>query len=386
MSLFPPPPAPKSNLGHYRILSPNAGVRVSPLCLGAMNFGNAWKGIAGTCDKKACFEILDHFYQNGGNFIDTAGNYQDEESEQWIGEWMEKRGVRDQMVIATKFTTGFRKAHADKELQCNFGGNSAKSLHISMERSLQKLKTSYIDLMYVHWWDYTTSIPEVMKALNAMADAGKILYLGISDTPAWIVTKANAYARQHGLRPFSVYQGRWSAADRDTEHEIIPMIQDEGMAMCPWGALGGGKFRTEEQWKALKEGKEEGRQMGGPSEQDLKVSKVLEKIAASKSSKMTSVALAYIIQKVPYVFPIVGGRTVEHLKDNIAALSLKLSKEDVALIDGAYGFSPIFPNNFIFGADFNLQMTAADVALTKWTTYLDVPKNKQAIEPREQKK
>ncbi|KAL1303609.1 hypothetical protein AAFC00_006973 [Neodothiora populina] len=102
MSPFAPAPKPKSNLGYHRVLSPSAGVTVSPICLGAMNFGDAWKEMMGACDKKQTFEILDYFYEMGGNFIDTANNYQNEESEQWIGEWMESRGNRDQMVIATK--------------------------------------------------------------------------------------------------------------------------------------------------------------------------------------------------------------------------------------------------------------------------------------------
>lgn len=148
MSLFAPAPEPKSALGYHRILSSTSGVRVSPLCLGAMNFGDAWEAFMGKCDKKTTFEMLDFFYEQGGNFIDTANNYQDEQSEMWIGEWMEARGNRSEMVIATKFTTGFRKAHADKEkVQSNFQGNHAKSLHVSLNASLKKLKTDYIDIV-----------------------------------------------------------------------------------------------------------------------------------------------------------------------------------------------------------------------------------------------
>lgn len=137
---------------------------------------------------------------------------------------MEERGNRDQMVIATKYTTGFKTYQKDV-LQSTSVGNSAKSLRVSLEASLKKLKTDYIDILYVHWWDFTTSIPELMKSLNAAADAGKIIYLGVSDTPAWVVSKANEYARNHGLRQFVVYQGQWSAASRDFERDIIPMVQ-----------------------------------------------------------------------------------------------------------------------------------------------------------------
>ncbi|KAI0538457.1 norsolorinic acid reductase [Xylaria digitata] len=341
MSFLPTAPPAKSPLARYRILSPTASVRVSPLCLGAMNFGDAWKQSMGACDKDTVNRILDFFYEQGGNFIDTASNYQFEESETWLGEWMKSRGVRDQMVIATKYTTNYRSNHTD-EILINFQGNGTKSLHTSVERSLKKLQTDYIDLLYLHWWDFSTSIPEVMQSLNQLVLAGKVLYLGVSDTPAWIVSKANEYARNHGLRQFSVYQGNWSAASRDFEREIIPMTKAEGMGLAPWGALGGGKFKTEEQRK-----KNEGRSTP-PTEIEAKVSKALEAVAKRKNTIITSVAQAYVMHKTPYVFPIIGGRTLEHLKGNIEALSLSLSEEDIEEIEAAAPFDLGFPSNFAY--------------------------------------
>lgn len=184
--------------------------------------------------------MLDFFWENGGNFIDTANNYQGEESETWIGEWMKARGNRDEMVLATKFTTGYRTVGADEKIKVNFQGNHAKSLRVSVNASLKKLQTDYIDLLYVHWWDFTTSIPELMNSLHNLVTTGKVLYLGISDTPAWVVVKCNDYARFHGLTQFAVYQGHWSAAFRDFERDIIPMVEAEGMALAPWGAIGRG--------------------------------------------------------------------------------------------------------------------------------------------------
>ncbi|CZS89172.1 probable IN2-2 protein [Rhynchosporium agropyri] len=341
---FAAPPAPKTALGYYRMLSPTASVRVSPLCLGAMNFGNSWKDFMGECDQKSTEEILDFFYESGGNFIDTANNYQKEESETWLGEWMKKRGIRDQMVIATKFTTCFRAGYGEKEIIVNTAGNGTKSLHLSVEASLKKLQTTYIDLLYVHWWDFTCSIPELMQSLNHLVASGKVLYLGISDTPAWVVSKANEYARQNHLRQFCVYQGRWSAEHRDFERDIIPMCRDEGMGLAPWGALGGGHFKSDEQRKS-----QEGRKMGEASEAAIKVSKVLEKIATSKEAQITSVALAYVMQKTPYVFPIVGGRKIDHLKGNIEGLSLQLTEEDIKAIEEANAFDIGFPHNFLGG-------------------------------------
>ncbi|KAI1399502.1 norsolorinic acid reductase [Hypoxylon fuscum] len=343
MPPLPLAPPPKSPLARYRVLSPTASVRVSPICLGGMNFGNAWQDYMGAVDQKQTEEILDFFYEQGGNFVDTSNNYQAEQSETWIGEWMKKRGVRDQMIIATKYTTNFR-SHRGDEININNQGNGTKSLHVSVSASLKKLQTDYIDLLYLHWWDGSTSIPEVMQALNQLVTAGKVLYLGISDAPAWVVSKANEYARAHGLRQFSVYQGRWSAASRDFEREILPMTKAEGMSLAPWGALGGGKFKTEEQRQNSGSGRS-----SDPTEAEIKVSKALEAVARRKNTIITSVAQAYVTHKAPYVFPIVGGRTKEHLKGNIEALTLQLDDDDIKEIEGATPFDLGFPGHFLFG-------------------------------------
>jgi aryl-alcohol dehydrogenase-like predicted oxidoreductase len=257
---------------------------------------------------------------------------------------MAKRGNRDQMVIATKYTTAYRGGHGGKEILANTSGNGSKSLHTSVEASLKKLQTTYIDLLYVHWWDWTTSIPELMQSLNYQVATGRVLYLGASDIPAWVVSKANEYARSHGLRGFSVYQGNWAADKRDFERDIIPMCINEGLGLCPWGALGGGNYKTDAQ-RASSDGRNPEKMGRQVPESAIKVSKVLEKIAAAKGieGQLTSVALAYVMHKTPYVFPIVGGRKVEHLKGNIEALSLELTDEDMAEIEGAVPFDIGFP-------------------------------------------
>ncbi|KAL6822875.1 Norsolorinic acid reductase [Trichoderma sp. SZMC 28015] len=310
-----------------------------------MSFGSGWKGYLGDCDQKASEEILDVFYQQVSNFIDTSNNYQLGESETIIGEWMKKRGNRDEMVIATKYTTNYENHPDSKKLKANYTGNGSKSLHVSVEASLKKLQTDYIDLLYVHWWDFSTSTSELMISLNNLVNSGKVLYLGISDSPAWVVSKANEYARNHGLRQFSVYQGRWSAAAREFERDIIPMCKAEGMGIAPWGALGAGRFKTEEQRNAP------GGRNVEATEGEIKVSKVLEAVASRKNSIITSVALAYVMHKAPYVFPIVGGRKVEQLKENIAALTLKLTEEDIAEIEAAVPFELGFPYDLLWGSE-----------------------------------
>ena len=373
-----PADKPNSLLGYHRILSPTAGVRVSPLCLGTMNFGEAWKETVGECDKDTSLRILDFFFEHGGNFIDTASNYQNEETEVLIGEWLAKRQIRDQIVLATKFTS--TSPSDSLKIKTNHQGNHSKNLRISLETSLKKLQTSYIDLLYVHWWDFSTSIPELMQSLHHMVAAGKVLYLGISDTPAWIVSKANEYARQKGLTQFSVYQGYWNAALRDFERDIIPMCEAEGMALAPWGALGRGMLVPPAEFEKKNEGR-----TGTQPDYVKKVAIALDEIARKKWTKTTSIALAYVMHKSPYVFPIVGGRKVEHLKSNIEALSIELSDDEMDAIDNAAPFSIGFPLNFLFERGeqkYNSRMTTKDILFMQPAGSLDTVQKTKPPKPR----
>lgn len=200
-----------------------------------------------------------------------------------------------------------------------------------------------------------------MQSLNHLVQQRKVLYLGVSDTPAWVVVQCNAYARAHGLRPFSVYQGRWSAAVRDFEREIIPMCKFEGMSLAPWGALGGGFFKSPSEGE-----KEGGRSLRLPGAEE-QVSVVLDKVAKKKGVPITSIGLAYVMHKgehipdpgsifwtlteiaAPYVFPIVGGRKVSHLESNIEALGIHLTQEEIEEIDTGYDFQLGFPHAFLRG-------------------------------------
>jgi aryl-alcohol dehydrogenase-like predicted oxidoreductase len=190
-----------------------------------------------------------------------------------------------------------------------------------------------------------------MQSLNDLVHAGKVLYLGISDSPAWVVAKANQYARDHGLRQFVVYQGLWNAGIRDFEADIIPMCKDEGMELLPYGSLGQGRFHTEEGFKE-REQNNPGRKGKPYSQHDKNVSKALDKIAKAKGTAITSVAFAYVRHKAPYVFPIIGGRKLEHLKGNIAALEVSLSPQDIKEIESAYSYDPGFPHTFLSGTLF----------------------------------
>ncbi|KAF4612973.1 hypothetical protein D9613_010911 [Agrocybe pediades] len=345
MQLYSPVPPPKTELSRYRLLSPHAGVHVSPLQLGAMSIGDKWAQLGmGSMDKESSFKLLDAFFDNGGNFIDTANGYQDETSEMFIGEWAEKRGIRDQLFIATKYSTNFKERNKDIEQKIMYVGNSSKSLYLSVEASLKKLRTEYIDLLYVHWYDWHTSIEEIMRSLHVLIVQRKVLYLGISDSPAWVVAKANQYARDHGLTPFVVYQGNWNIMDRELEREVIPMARNEGLAIAPWGVLAGGKIRTDAEEERRRQTGEKGRTIFDPSwernDREKAVCKVLEKVAADIGAKhITSVAIAYLMHKAPFVFPIVGGRKPEQLLANVEALEITLTPEHIKELESVATFN-----------------------------------------------
>ncbi|KAH7925891.1 Aldo/keto reductase [Leucogyrophana mollusca] len=379
MSIWTATPKPQERLARYRVLSPTAGIHVSPLQLGALSIGDQWEKFGlGSMNKDSSFKLLDAYYDAGGNFIDTANNYQDQTSEQFIGEWAESRGIRDQLVIATKYTTNYQRGQDNIKQKILFTGNNVKSMHMSVEVSLKNLRTTYIDILYLHWWDYATSIEEVMNGLHNLVQQGKVLYLGISDTPAWVVAKANQYARDHGKTPFVIYQGLWNVMERSFERDIIPMARSEGLALAPWAVLAGGKLRTDEEDARRRQTGENGRTMFGPwerTEDEKKMSAALEKIAKEIGAKhVTAIAIAYLMHKTPYVFPIIGGRKVEQLLGNIEALEVKLTPEHIQYLDGIIPFDPGFPTSMIGdGSDAPF--------LLKSAAYIDVMPAPKPISP-----
>ena len=265
---------------------------------------------------------------------------------------MTARGNRDQMVIATKFTTDYATYHTGKNKAPNHNGNHKRNMVISLRDSLAKLQTDFVDILYLHWWDYTTSIEEVMDGLDILVKQGKVLYLGISDAPAWVVSAANTYAAAHGKTPFVIYQGRWNVMVRDMERDIIPMAKQFGLALAPWDVLGGGRFKTKKQVEEREKAGESLRaaigSSGGMSAQEVAMSAALEKVAEEVGvSSITAVALAYVMAKAPNVFPIVGGRRIEHLKDNIQSLTIRLTPEQIKYLESVQPFDAGFPHNFL---------------------------------------
>ncbi|KAK4173096.1 aldo/keto reductase [Triangularia setosa] len=376
------PPNPQTELGRLQILSTTAAIRVSPLALGGGNIGQAWNQTWGFQTKERAFELLDAYLEAGGNFIDTSNTYQDGESETWIGEWLSlSPSRRDRVVIATKYTSDFALLDSScparqKGQFANCAGNSRRSLFQSVKSSLMRLRTEWIDILYVHWWDYTASIEEVIDSLNVLVQQGKVLYLGVSDTPAWIVSAANTYAKSHGKVGFSVYSGKWSVLARDVEREVLPMCKAFGMAFVPWGALGSGFLQSKRQMEERERQGEGLRAWGRGRGREGEMSDALERIGSELGvESVTCVALAYVLTKakrmgVHCVYPVIGGRKVEQLKENIQALELELTEEQIAALERVKEFDIGFPHDFIGG---DPDMTGVWGDLTAQTVYLSPP-------------
>src|SRR5437764_12542140 len=206
-----------------------SGLRVSEVALGTMTFGDDW-GWGADADESA--RIFDAFADAGGTFVDTASNYTEGTSERLVGELA--AGRRDRFVLATKYTLTIDPSDP------NAGGNHRKSLVRSLEQSLRRLRTDYVDLLWLHMRDGATPIEEVVRALDDQVRAGKVLYVGISDSPAWVAARANAIAELRGWTPFVALQLPYSVASRDPERELLPMAAELGLTVAAWGVLGAG--------------------------------------------------------------------------------------------------------------------------------------------------
>ena len=309
------------------------GLRVSELVLGAMTFGEQG-GVGAPIEE--CRRILDAYAEAGGNIVDTAINYRGGASEEILGELLP--GRRDRFVVATKYTV--TRDPADP----NGGGNHRKNLRLSLETSLRRLRTDYVDVYWVHIWDRHTPIEETMRALDDAVRAGKVLYVGVSDTPAWVVSRANTLAEWRGWTPFAGLPVPYSLLNRDAERELLPMAEACGMTVTAWSPLGGGVLS--------------GKYSAGPSDgtarlsrhtisdHDLGVARVVQEVAAELGVTPAQVALAWTRQRVD-VLPIVGARTVEQLRDNLGCTAVSLPAEAVERLEAATEVRLGFPADFI---------------------------------------
>jgi aryl-alcohol dehydrogenase-like predicted oxidoreductase len=327
----------------YRLLG-RTGLRVSELCLGAMVFGDQ-RGSWGASREQAA-AIIKRYAQAGGNFIDTANHYAGGESERIVGELI--GADRDRWVLATKYTLS-----SDPD-DPNAGGSHRKSLRRAIDASLQRLGTDYIDLYWVHIWDAFTPVEELIRALDDLVKSGKVLYVGISDTPAWTVSRAVTLAEERGMTPFCALQVPYSLVERTVERELLPVARALDLAVTGWAPLGGGlltgRYGTDRERPADSRvagigGVYEARTL---SERNLAIADAVNAVAEARDASATQVAIAWVRaqQHRAVTIPIVGVRTQEQLEDNLAAVHINLEPHELAALDEASRLPLGFPGDF----------------------------------------
>ena len=313
-------------LNHYLTLG-DSGLRVSPFCLGAMTFGNDWGWGSDVAEATA---ILSSYFEHGGNFVDTANAYTKGHSEAIIGDYLRKGSTgRDRVVIATKFFANLYPGDP------NGGGASRKSLTAACEQSLRRLQTDYIDLYWMHLWDRFTPIEETMRALDDLVRAGKVRYIGFSDTPAWKTAQAQVLAQFRGWTPLVALQIEYSLIERTVEGELMPMARELGLGVTPWSPLRGGVLTgkyTRENADTADPGRGT-RVTAFFNDRTFVIVDELVRIAKLLETTPAAVALAWVQAKPDVTSTIIGARTLDQLEQNLAGLDLSLEKEHIQALD-----------------------------------------------------
>lgn len=319
-------------------------MRVSELSLGTMTFGEEWGWGAGTDEAR---KIYDTYREAGGNFIDTANLYTLGTSERMVGEFV--KGHREEMVIATKYTNAVPGKDA------NAGGNQRKNMMQAVEASLKRMGTDYIDLYWLHIWDQLTPVEEVMRGFDDLVRQGKVLYVGVSDAPAWWVAQANTLASLRGWSPFIGLQIEYNLIERTVERELVPMAKALGLGLVAWSPLSGGVLTG----KYSGEKKEEGGRYSGdmmspflPKDQERqeRIVAAVRKVSEETGRSMPQVALAWLRYRDIPVIPIIGARKLHQFEENMASMTLELTAEQVAQLNEASALPMGFPHDF-FNSD-----------------------------------
>jgi len=318
---------------NYKLLG-KSGLRVSELALGTMTFGEEW---GWGSSKEESKKVFDAFANACGNFIDTANRYTEGTSEKFVGEFI--NSDRDHFVVATKYTLYTRKDDP------NFSGNHRKNMMHSLDASLKRLKTDHIDLYWVHAWDFTTPEEEVLRALDDMIRAGKILYIGISDTPAWIVSRMNTIAELRGWTQFVALQIKHSLLERTVERELLPMARKLDLAVTPWAVIGGGILTG----KYNKNKDEQGRAQLHKSinKNNLDIAEEVIKVAGEVGCSPVQVAINWVRQQPGVIIPIIGAKTEEQLKENVDCLKFNLNEEQINKLNEVSKIDLGFPHTFL---------------------------------------
>ncbi len=322
----------------YRLLG-KTGLRVSEICLGTMSFGDSWGFGASESDSH---RVLDAYAEAGGNFLDTANKYHGGQTEEIVGRWL--AGRRDRTVLATKYTLSMDPTDP------NASGNHRKNLVRSVEASLGRLGTDYIDLLWVHAWDDYTHYAETLRALDDLVRSGKILYVGVSDAPAWVVSASNVLAELRGLTPFVGLQIEYSLLQRAPERDLLPMANHFELSVLAWGPLGAGVLtgkytRAGVQNDSLR--KQGNEQRGRTSELSLTIARAVDAVADELGCTSTQAALAWVRAQGYGFIPIVGARKVEQVVDSLGAAEVRLSAEQLARLDEVSRIELGFPHDFL---------------------------------------
>ena len=328
---------------NYQLLG-RSGLRVSDLCLGTMTFGEDWGWGA---PKDEARKIYDAYREAGGNFIDTANLYTGGSSEGMIGEFIAPH--RAEIVLATKYSLGFPGRGA------NATGNARKNMVHEVEASLRRLGTDYLDLYWLHAWDGLTPAEEVMRAFDDLVRAGKVLYVGISDSPAWVVAQSNTLAELRGWTRYVGLQIEYSLLERTVERELVPMAADQRLTVLAWSPLRNGlltgKYLPENTRQSAAEGARMHSEMmkgfGGVEESVHATVREVVAVGAELGVSAAQVALAWLRTRSVPVIPIIGARKLAQVEDNLRSIDVKLSSAQLARLDEASAVSMGFPHDFL---------------------------------------
>lgn len=323
----------------YKILG-NTGVRVSEVCLGSMTFGDDWGGFGANKDESR--KVFDAFLEAGGNFIDTANMYTNGTSERFLGDFMKTN--RERIVLATKYTNSMPTGDP------NSAGNHRKNLVQSLDASLKRLNTDYIDLYWVHAWDFMSSVESVMRALDDAVRSGKVLYVGMSDAPAWIIAQANTIADLRGWSPFAAVQIEYSLAERTVERELLPMAKALGLTVTPWSPLKGGqltgKYLNKKDAPEDRYNQEVSKGFYVENERINGIAREVVRIAGDLGKTPAQVALAWLKTRGSNILPIIGAKTAKQLQDNLGYLDVELSETQTNSLDAISAIEMGFPHDF----------------------------------------
>ena len=338
------------------------GLRVSPLCLGAMTFGN---GDNFSADEATSHRMMDMYVEKGGNFIDTADGYTGGNSEKVVGNYIANRGLRDRIVLATKFTFNAEPGNP------NAGGNGRKNIYRAIERSLRHLRTDYIDLYWLHAWDMLTPVEEVLSTIDALTREGKVRHFGLSDVPAWYGARAQTIAELRGSERIAAFQLEYSLANRDIEREHVPLARELGIAVCPWSPLASGLLTGKYRQPANpSEGRRLDRVAGTPFDRfdtprNRAIVETLVGVAAEIGRSPAEVALNWVTMQPGVTSTILGASKPDQLALNMAALDFAIPTELREKLDEVSAIEPGNPYRFFQAQLQGMMRGGTDVR--KWT-------------------